>query len=90
MHSSRFFRIKPIARFILKCKISGSHTISDRSLLLSTIVLNDIYIYIYIYIYVYIYSPYIYIVHKFGALFKDPLIHINVLSLTCTPADRSP
>ena len=37
-----FFRIKPIARLILKCGISGSHTISDQSLLLSTIVLNDI------------------------------------------------
>ena len=41
MHFSRFFRKKPIARLILKCKISGSHTISDQSLLLSTIVLND-------------------------------------------------
>ena len=46
MHSSGFFRIKLIARLILKCKISGSHTISDQFLLLSTIVLNDIYIYI--------------------------------------------
>ena len=44
MHSSEFFRIKPIARLILKRKISGSHTISDQSLLLSTIVLNDIYV----------------------------------------------
>ena len=42
MHSSGFFRIKPIARLILKCEILGSHTISDQSLLLSTIVLNDI------------------------------------------------
>ena len=41
MHSSGFFRIKPIARLILKCKILGSHMISDQSLLLSTIVLND-------------------------------------------------
>ena len=41
MHSSGFFRIKPIARLILKREISGSHTISDQSLLLSTIVLND-------------------------------------------------
>ena len=41
MYSSGFFRIKPIARLILKHEISGSHTISDRSLLLSTIVLND-------------------------------------------------
>ena len=39
-----FFRIKPIARLILKREISGSHTISDQSLLLSTIVLNDIYL----------------------------------------------
>ena len=36
-----FLRIKPIARLIFKCKILGSHTISDQSLLLSTIVLND-------------------------------------------------
>ena len=56
MHSSGFFRIKLIARLILKCEILGSHTISDQSLLLSTIVLNDIYIYtVYIYIYIYIY-----------------------------------
>ena len=41
MHSSRFFGIKLIARLILKREISGSHTISDQSLLLSTIVLND-------------------------------------------------
>ena len=41
MHSSGFFRIEPIARLILKREISGSHTISDQSLLLSTIVLND-------------------------------------------------
>ena len=41
MHSSGFFWIKPIARLILKCEILGSHTISDQSLLLSTIVLND-------------------------------------------------
>ena len=41
MHSSRFFRIKLIARLILKREISGSHTISDQSLLLSTNVLND-------------------------------------------------
>ena len=41
MHSSGFFRIKPIARLILKREISGSHMISDQSLLLSTIVLND-------------------------------------------------
>ena len=42
MHSSVFFRIKLIARLILKREISGSHTISDQSLLLSTNVLNDI------------------------------------------------
>ena len=42
MHSSGFFRIKPIARLILKREISGSHTIPDQSLLLSTIVLNDV------------------------------------------------
>ena len=42
MHSSGFFRIKLIARLILKREIPGSHTISDQSLLLSTIVLNDI------------------------------------------------
>ena len=41
MHSSGFFRIKLIARLILKREISGSHMISDQSLLLSTIVLND-------------------------------------------------
>ena len=39
MHSSGFFRIKPIARLILKREILGSHTISDQSLLLST---NDV------------------------------------------------
>ena len=43
MHSSEFFRIKLIGRLILKREISGSHTISDQSLLLSTIVLNDEY-----------------------------------------------
>ena len=43
MHSSRFFRIKLIERLILKREISESHTISDQSLLLSTIVLNDYY-----------------------------------------------
>ena len=32
MHSSGFFRIKLIARLILKREISGSHTISDQSL----------------------------------------------------------
>ena len=42
MHSSGFFQIKLIARLILKREISGSHTISDQSLLLSTIVLNDV------------------------------------------------
>ena len=52
MHSSGFFQIKLIARLILKREISGSHTISDQSLLLSTIILNDIYTYIYIYIYI--------------------------------------
>ena len=41
MHSSGFFRIKLIASLILKRKIYRSHTISDQSLLLSTIVLND-------------------------------------------------
>ena len=41
MYSSGFFRINPIARLILKRKILGSHMISDQSLLLSTIVLND-------------------------------------------------
>ena len=48
MHSSGFFRIKPIARLILKREISGSHTISDQSLLLSTNVLNDTYIRTYV------------------------------------------
>ena len=37
-----FFWIKLIGRLILKREISGSHTISDQSLLLSTIILNDI------------------------------------------------
>ena len=37
------FWIKPIARLILKHKISGSYMISDQSLLLST----TIYVYIY-------------------------------------------
>ena len=41
MHFSGFFRIKPIARLILKCQILGNQTISDQSLLLSTILLND-------------------------------------------------
>ena len=41
MHSSGFFWTKLIARLILKREISGSHMISDQSLLLSTIVLND-------------------------------------------------
>ena len=44
MYSSKFFSDKAfffIARLILKREISGSHTISDQSLLLSTIVLND-------------------------------------------------
>ena len=41
MHSSGFFWIKLIARLILKCEISRSHTISNQSLLLSTMVLND-------------------------------------------------
>ena len=41
MHSSGFFWIKLIARLILKREFSGSHTISDQSLLLSTNVLND-------------------------------------------------
>ena len=55
MHSSRFFQIKLIARLILKREISGSHTISDQSLLLSTNVLNDktllpLYMYIKFYI----------------------------------------
>ena len=49
MHSSGFFQIKPIARLILKCEISGSHTISDQSLLLSTIILNDTYLQYYFY-----------------------------------------
>ena len=53
-----FFGYKPIGMLILKCEFLGSHMISDQSLLLSTIVLNDIYIYIYIYkhtCYIYIY-----------------------------------
>ena len=41
MHSSGFFSDKLIARLILKREISGSHMISDQSLLLSTNVLND-------------------------------------------------
>ena len=64
MHSSGFFQIKLIARLILKREISGSHTISDQSLLLSTNVFNDIY-YIYIiliYIIYIIYINYIYYV----------------------------
>ena len=36
MHSSWFFRIKPIARLILRRKISGSHMISYQSLLNDT------------------------------------------------------
>ena len=32
----------------MKCEKSGNHTISYQSLLLSTTVLNDIYVYIYI------------------------------------------
>ena len=42
MHYSQFFWVKPIARLILKHEISGSHTISHQSLLLSTTILNDI------------------------------------------------
>ena len=42
MHSSGFFWIQPIEGLFLKHKFLGSHTISDQSLLLSTIVLNDI------------------------------------------------
>ena len=42
MHSSGFFRIKLIARLILKREILGSHMISDQSLLLSTNVLNEV------------------------------------------------
>ena len=44
MHSSWFFRVKPIARLIFKsAKFSRSSTISYQSLLLSTTVLNDSY-----------------------------------------------
>ena len=43
MDSSRFFRVKPIARLIFKAQnFSRSRTISYQSLLLSTTVLNDI------------------------------------------------
>ena len=41
MHSSGFFSDKAYCNVDLKRKISGSHTISDQSLLLNTIVLND-------------------------------------------------
>ena len=41
MHFSGFFSDKAYCKVILKRKILGSHTISDQSLLLSTIVLND-------------------------------------------------
>ena len=41
------FRIKPIARLIFKHEILGSHRISDQSLLLSTIILNDSYVHNY-------------------------------------------
>ena len=44
MHSSRFFRVKPIGRLFYEVqKKSGNHTISNQSLLLGTTVLNDIY-----------------------------------------------
>ena len=41
MHSSRFFRVKPIGRLFYEVQKSGNHTISYQSLLLSTTVLND-------------------------------------------------
>ena len=41
MHSSGFFWDKAYCKVDFKCEISGSHAISDQSLLLSTIVLND-------------------------------------------------
>ena len=41
MYFSGFFQIKSIEILILKREISGSHTISDQSLLLSTTVFND-------------------------------------------------
>ena len=41
MHSSGFFSDKAYCKVDFKCKILGSHTISDQSLLLSTVVLND-------------------------------------------------
>ena len=42
MHSSGLFSDKAYCKVDLKCEISGSHMISDQSLLLSTVVLNDI------------------------------------------------
>ena len=42
MHSSGFFSDKAYCKVDFKREISGSHMISDQSLLLSTIVLNDI------------------------------------------------
>ena len=41
MHSSGFSSDKAYCKVDFKCEILGSHTISDQSLLLSTIVLND-------------------------------------------------
>ena len=43
MHSSRFFRVKPIGRLFYEVQKKGNHTISYQSLLLSTTVLNDKY-----------------------------------------------
>ena len=42
MHSSGVFRIKLIGRLFYEMQKMGSHTISYQSLLLSTIVLNDV------------------------------------------------
>ena len=41
MYSSKFFSDKAYCKVDFKARNFGSHTISDQSLLLSTIVLND-------------------------------------------------
>ena len=45
MHSSGVFSDKAYCKVDLKREILGSHMISDQSLLLSTIVLNDTYLF---------------------------------------------
>ena len=54
MHLNQFFSAKAILRRVLRCKKIWLPFFSCQSLLLSTIVLNDIYTYIYIYIYIYV------------------------------------